>query len=428
MKLPEEFLHFIWQFKLYGLQPLYSESAELIEVIRCGELNKNAGPDFLYAKLIIAGTIWIGNIEIHVNSSDWLVHQHQHDVAYDNVVLHVVYVHDSPIYRSDGTLIPTLVLKDRFPADLLINYEQLILSANKFPCEKQIHQVDKVFVANFLTRVAIERLVHKSEEVYEHLNGLKGDWDETFYHFLARNFGFKVNAAPMEMLARSMPQQILAKHKDHPMQIEALLFGQAGFLAQKFTEAYPQALKQEYQFLQKKYKLKPLNISVWKFMRMRPQNFPSLRLAQFAALIINSSHLFSKIIIVKDYKMVMQLFEDLPINTYWKTHYHFNNRTDNVHLQLGKSSIHNIFINTVSLFLFAYGKYIDQYILVDRAIEMQEQLPAENNAIIKQYVDAGVQVKDAYCAQALLQLRQTYCNSKKCLTCGIGVKVLSLRK
>lgn len=309
-----------------------------------------------------------------------------------------------------------------------MNYEQLILSTNKFPCEKQINQVDKVFVDGFLTRVAIERLVHKSEEVYRHLNGLKGDWDETFYHFLARNFGFKVNAAPMEMLARSLPQQILAKHKDHPMQIEALLFGQAGFLVQKFTEPYPQELKQEYQFLQKKYKLKPLSVSVWKFMRMRPQNFPSLRLAQFAALIINSSHLFSKIILIKDYKMVMQLFEDLPINIYWKTHYHFNNTAENVNLQLGKASIHNIFINTVSLFLFAYGKYIDQYILVDRAIEMQEQLPAENNAIIKQYVDAGVEVKDAYYAQALLQLRHTYCNSKKCLTCGIGVKVLSLRK
>ncbi|SFH46603.1 DUF2851 family protein [Pedobacter insulae] len=425
MRFPEEFLHFIWRFKLYGVDQLYTEAAELIEVIQCGTLNKNAGPDFLHAKLVVDGTVWVGSIEIHLNASDWLVHQHQHDAAYDNVILHIVYVNDRPIYRTDGTLIPVLVIKGRFPIALLTNYEQLILSANNFPCEKQVKEVDGLFVENFLTRVAIERLVCKSQDVYDQLNALKGDWDETFYHFMAKNFGFKINAAPMEMLARSLPQQILARHKDNSLQIEALLFGQAGFLAQKFTDDYPQRLKREYRFLKRKYRLNSVDTSLWKFMRMRPQNFPTLRLAQFAALIINSNHLFSKIIIIKDYKMIVQLFEHLPVNAYWKTHYHFNKATENVNLQLGKESIDNILINTLSLFLFAYGKYIDQYMLVNRAIELQEKLPAEHNVIIKQYVDAGVQVKSAYFSQALLQLRRSYCSSKKCLNCGIGVKLLN---
>lgn len=428
MKFPEEFLHFIWQFRLYGSQKLYSTTGEVIEVIRTGTWNKNAGPDFLHAKLIIDKTIWIGNVEIHINSSDWLAHQHQYDAAYDNVILHVVYANNELIYRADGTLIPVLVLKDRFPEKLLVHYEQLILSTNHFPCEKQIGEVESFYINSFLTRVGIERFAQKSEEVYHKLHELKGDWDETFYHFMAKNFGLHLNAIPMEMLSRSLPQQILAKHKDNPLQIEALLFGQAGFLEQKFTDHYPQQLKNEYQFLRKKYKLKPIAISVWKFMRMRPQNFPTLRLAQFAALIVNSNHLFSKILIIKDSKALVQLFDVLPVNSYWQTHYHFNKKADNVGTQLGKSTIHNILTNTISLFLFAYGKYIDQYLLIDRAIALLEHLPPERNAIIKQYLDAGVKIESSFQSQATLQLKKIYCNEKKCLSCGIGIKILNKEK
>ena len=424
MKFPEEFLHFIWQFRLYGSQKLQSDTGDIIEVIRPGAPNKNAGPDFLQAKLIIDQTIWIGNVEIHLNASDWLAHHHQNDVAYDNVILHVVFLNDKPIYRTDGTIIPVLVLKDRFPHKLLVHYEQLIHSTNRFPCEKQIGEVDDFMMASFLTRVAIERLEKKSEEVYRTLHELKGDWDETFYHFIAKNFGLHLNSVPMEMLARSLPQQILAKHKNNSFQIEALLFGQAGFLEQKFTDDYPQQLKREYQFLRRKYRLKPIAISVWKFMRMRPQNFPTLRLAQFAALIVNSNHLFSKVITIKD----NNFFDLLPINSYWKTHYHFNKAAENVVVQLGKHTIHNIFINTTSLFLFAYGKYINQHLLIDRAIALQENLPAERNSILRQYKDAGVKVSSAFQSQALLHLKKFYCNEKKCLSCGIGVRILKPKK
>lgn len=424
MNFPEELLHFVWQFRLYGTQPLQTTSGELIQVIQLGTINKNAGPDFSNAKLKIGATTWVGNVEIHLKSSDWLLHQHQLDSAYENVILHVVYEDDTKIYRKDGTILPVLILKDLFPAYLITNYEQLITAANQFPCEKQIHEIDDFLIKGFLSRVLVERLEDKSTEVYEKLKELKNDWDEAFYHFMARNFGFKVNAVPMEMLARSLPQQLFAKHKDNPLQIEALIFGQAGFLNQKFEEEYPQQLQAEYQFLQKKYKLKPIEISLWKFMRMRPQNFPTLRLAQFAALIVNSNHLFSRVLAFRDYRNSQELFENLPVNAYWQNHYHFNKTTENVSLQLGRDSINNIMINTLSLFLFAFGKAMDQHNYITRCFYILENLPAENNAVIKQYVKAGVNVKDAYQTQALLQLKKTYCNEKKCLNCGIGIKIL----
>ncbi len=424
MNFPEEFLHFIWQSRLYGSQKLTTTSGELIEVITTGILNKDAGPDFSNSKLLIADTIWIGNVEIHIRSSDWLLHQHQFDEAYENVILHVVYDHDQQIYRRDGTVIPVLVIKGLFPNYLLDNYERLITSTNQFPCEAQIHEIDEFFIENFLSRVMVERMVEKSVDVERKLKELTGDWDEAFYHFMAKSFGFKVNAVPMEILAQSLPQQLLAKHKDQPLQIEALIFGQAGFLNQQFSESYPKQLKREYLFLKRKYGLKPIDVSLWKFMRMRPQNFPTLRLAQFAALIVNSNHLFSRILTVKNYQNLEQLFEKLPVHPFWETHYHFNKKTEHVRLQLGKSSIQHILINTLSLFLFVYGQKMDQYNYVDRAFHLLENIPPEKNAIVKQYLRADVVVKNAFISQALLQLKKKYCNEKKCLNCGIGIKIL----
>lgn len=424
MSFPEDFLHFIWQYRLYGTQQLYSTGGEEIKVLQQGHLNQHAGPDFSNAKLIIGDTTWAGNVEIHIKASDWLLHHHQTDSAYENVILHVVYEDDEQICRKDGTPIPTLLLKGLFDPNLLTKYEGLITSVNNFPCERQIGEVDEFIINNFLSRVLVERLANKSTEVYEKLKELKGDWDETFYHFIARNFGFKVNAIPMEMLAQSLPQALFAKHKDNPLQIEALLFGQAGFLNQSFEDKYPQELKREYQFLQQKYKLKPIDISLWKFMRMRPQNFPTLRLAQFAALIVKSNHLFSKILALKDYKNSSQIFEQLPVNPFWEKHYHFNKTAESVGTQLGKSSIDNILINTLSLFFFAYGKAMDLHNYETRALYLVENLPAESNAIIKQFTAAGVKVESAFNSQALLQLKKNYCTGKKCLNCAIGIKIL----
>lgn len=424
MNFPEDFLHFIWQYRWYGNKRLYTTAGEEINVLQVGNPNQHAGPDFSNAKLIIGETTWAGNVEIHIKASDWLIHQHQNDHGYDNVVLHVVYEADEEIYRKDGTLIPTLILKGLFDPQLLEKYEGLVNAVNNFPCEKQISGVDEFIIDNFLARVLVERLAAKSAEVEQKVKELKGDWDEAFYHFMAKNFGFKVNALPMEILAQSLPQQLFAKHKDKSLQIEALLFGQAGFLNQKFEDQYPQDLKREYQFLQQKYHLKPIDLSLWKFMRMRPQNFPTLRLAQFAALIVNSNHLFSKILTIRDYKNSAQLFEYLPVNPFWEKHYHFNKGTKSVSTQLGKNSIDNILINTLSLFFFAYGRTMGQQNYETRALHLLENLPAENNAIIEQFATAGVKVKTAFNSQGLLQLKKKYCNEKKCLNCAIGIKIL----
>ncbi len=424
MRFNEDFLHFVWQFRMYNSQALFTTEKESLRVLNCGFSNKNAGPDFTNAKLIIDGTTWVGNVEIHLKSSDWRKHKHQIDQAYDNVILHVVYEDDERICRADGSLIPTFTLNQLISQQLFERYEGLMNATNTFPCEAQIGNIDPFVITGFLSRVLVERLAQKTEEVIDVLHQLQGNWDETFYQLMAKNFGFKVNALPMQMLAQSLPQQLFAKHKDQTLQIEALIFGQAGFLNQSFEDDYPTKLKDEYHFLSKKYQLAAIDLSLWKFLRMRPQNFPTLRLAQFAALVIKSNHLFSKILEVKNVKDLQYLFSELPIHDFWKTHYHYNKSAASVNVQLGKSSIENILINTVALFLFAYGKYTGQPNYQTRAFYLLESILAEKNNIVSSYTEAGVEIKNAYQSQAILQLRKDYCNKKQCLHCGIGLKIL----
>ncbi len=424
MNFPEDFLHYVWQFRSFDYIDLQTAGGESLKIINPGLLNKNAGPDFFHAKIEIGDTIWAGNVEIHLKSSDWLKHNHQKDPAYENVILHVVYEHDAEIKRMDNTVLPVLELKSRISADLIQKYEKLFLTLTDFPCIAQIGTVEPLIVDSFLARTLIERFEQKTAAVTETLNELKGNWDETFYRFMARNFGFKINALPFELLAKAVPQNIYSKHKNNPHQIEALVFGAAGFLNDQFEEEYPQKLKAEFSFLQKKYKIKPVEISVWKFMRMRPQNFPTIRLAQFAALIIKANHLFSKVMEIRDIAQLRVLFENLPINDYWKKHYHFKKETAGVNIQIGKSSVDNILLNTVALFLFAYGKHTATQFYISRAIKLLESLPAEENAIIDKFTGAGVKIGHAFASQGILQLKKQYCDEKKCLSCGIGIKIL----
>lgn len=424
MDFSENFLHFIWQFRLLNSANLYCQDGEELQVLHPGSLNKHAGPDFTGSKLVIDGLSWVGDVEIHLKSSDWLAHGHQYDAAYNSVVLHVVYQHDSPIYRTNGSLVPVLVLKDLFSSHLLRNYTELIAAVNPFPCQKHLAGVDQLIVDAFLSRVLISRFEQKSKEVFQKLSNNRGDWEQTFYYFLARNFGFKVNAVPFELLADALPLPVFSKHKDNALQIAALVFGQAGFLEMPFFDVYPKQLQNEYAFLKKKYSLIPIDPVLWKFLRMRPQNFPTVRLAQFAALMLKSKYLFSKIIEAGSVAEVRTLFSDLPVNEYWQTHYHFHKNTRKVIVQPGQQSIDNIIINTVCLFLFCYGKYTDQPELVDRALDFLEKIHPETNAIVSQYISAGLKVDCAFTTQALLQLNKCYCSQKKCLNCAIGIKIL----
>ena len=424
MNFPEDFLHYVWQFRSFDNNDLKTADGENLKIIHQGFLNKNAGPDFSNSKIQLGETIWAGNIEIHIKASDWLKHNHQTDASYDNVILHVVDENDVEIKRMDGSVLPVLELKNRIADELIEKYENLFLTLIDFPCIAQIKTVDKLIVDSFLSRTLIERFEQKTHEVIETLNELNGNWDETFYRFMARNFGFKVNALPFELFAKAIPQQIYSKHKDNPLLIEALVFGSAGFLNDNFKEEYPGRLKKEFQFLQKKYKIQAIEVSVWKFMRMRPQNFPTIRLAQFAALIVKANHLFSKVMEISSVAELRGMFEHLPVNDYWKTHYHFKKETKAVSIQIGKTSIDNILLNTVALFLFAYGKHTGTQFYVSRAIKLLESLPSEQNAITEKFTAAGVIIDNAFASQGILQLKKQYCDQKKCLSCGIGIKIL----
>jgi hypothetical protein len=425
MVLKEDLLSFIWQFRLFTTTQLQCSAGEVLEIIQTGQQNKHAGPDFFNAKLRIGLTNWIGNIEIHVKSSDWILHGHSRNRAYDNVVLHVVYEEDARVCRADGTIIPTLVLKHICSPALFERYNALLSARTAFPCEMQIATVEPIVISSSLSGVLVERFEKKYADVLGILQLNKGDWDATMYFLLARSFGFKVNSIPFEMLASSLDHQLFARYKENPLQLEALIFGQAGFLTGHFEDTYPTQMKLEYEFLKKKFNLQPIDVSIWKFLRMRPASFPTLRLAQFAGLMIKSQHLFSKILTTQDLPSVKAYFADLPVHSYWRNHYHFSSRTAAAQTQLGKRSIENIIINTVCLLLFSYGKHMDQPSFMDQAFSFLEQLHAEKNNIIQKYLESGIKIENAYDSQALLELNKSYCTQKKCLNCGIGIKILN---
>jgi len=427
MLFPEDFLHYVWKFRLFDRLNLQTTGGEELEVFSAGIHNSDSGPDFHNARIRIGDTVWAGNVEVHLSSSDWQKHGHTTDNAYDNVILHVVYRDDEPLILTNGRRVPTLELENRISPDLYNRYHTLIFGNQTIiPCEANIGSVDSLTLHNWLTRVLVERLEKKSAAVVTALNKNRGDWEETFYQFLAANFGFKTNALPFELLAKSLPQNILAKHKNNPMQIEALLFGQAGFLKEDMADAYPRKLKNEYDFLQKKYKLVPIENHLWKFMRLRPQNFPTIRLAQFAALVVRSNHLFSKLLEIKDVKGLRDLFMEIKVNPYWENHYRFDVESTPSLKNLGPASVDVLLLNTLALFLFSYGKHNQIQHFINRSLQLLEYLPNENNKIVEDFSSLGVKIKTAFESQALLELKNNYCNYKKCLQCGVGNKILKL--
>ncbi|WP_207532802.1 DUF2851 family protein [Desertivirga arenae] len=425
MTFKEDFLHFLWKYRLFPQQDLQLTTGQKIAILATGLHNKDSGADFENAKIRTGNTTWVGNVEIHLRSSDWHRHSHGEDKAYNNVILHVVYEDDKPVFRNDGSRILTLELKDLIAPGLQLRYKDLMENLSWIPCEQLLFNVDEFQVENWLLRLSVERLEEKTTAVFSLLKEHRGNWDDTFYILLARNFGFKTNSLPFELLAKSLPQQILSKHKSSPFQIEALVFGQSGFL-EMAEDTYSKTLKLEYLFLQKKFRLKAIDQHLWKFLRLRPQNFPTLRLAQFAALIVKSSHLFSKILELSEVKEAIKLFKDLPVNEYWKTHYRFGKKVEKVAFNLGDEAIYNIILNTVVITLFAYGRNMGNSKIADRAISFLESIPAETNHIVARFKQIGVLPINALRSQGLLQLKKNYCDQKKCLNCAVGAKILKV--
>lgn len=427
--MQEALLHHIWKFRLFDMNQLATVGGEAIEIIHPGKYNTDSGPDFFDARIRIADTLWAGNVELHIKTSDWQKHNHQNNVAYDNVILHVVFDDDSAIQNN----IPVLELKSRISESLLKSFDTLMLNQNKIPCSGSVSTVDEFTISNWLDRLLIERLENKTKSIEVMLQQNQNNWEETFYVHLARNFGFKINAVPFELLARSLPLQHLAKHKSELFQIEALLFGQAGLLQSDFNDDYPTRLRKEYDFLKSKFNLQNMDAHLWKFMRLRPVNFPTIRIAQFAQLIYYSSHLFSKLLEIKNVKQAYDLF-DVEGSEYWKTHFMFDKFSSpepNIKGEefsgdkhLGKTSVENILINTLVPFLFYYGKQKGIAKVQNRALEFLENINAEKNNITDKWIALKVKCDNAYQSQALIQLYNFYCSEKKCLFCAIGNKII----
>lgn len=421
--MTEEFLHHVWKFKLFNSQSIQTTDGEVLEIIKSGTHNTDSGPDFFNTQIKVGDTLWAGNAEVHINASDWKKHFHQLDDAYNNIVLHIVYNADTQVLRKSGEAIPTLELKGMIDEKLFHTYLNFKSSTNWIPCEKQLKVVPQIIINTTIDKLLTERLERKATTIVRNFKLNNNNWEEVFYQHLARNFGFKTNAESFELLAKSLPLIVLSKHKNSLLQIEAMLFGQAGMLNEHYDDKYAQALQNEYVFLKQKFKLQPIEKHLWKFLRLRPVNFPTIRIAQFANLIHNSSHLFSKIIETENLNK-LKLLMNTGVSEYWKTHYLFDKQTIEKSKHLGEDAIDTIIINTVIPFLFVYGKYKNENVYVDRALNFLECMDAENNSIIKKWISLGVPVRTAYSSQALLQLKNEYCMHKKCLQCSIGNYVL----
>lgn len=428
--MKEELLHFIWNYKLFKPQHLLSVNGARLKIFYQGELNKDAGPDFFNARIEVDGITLVGNVEIHVNSSDWLKHGHENDNAYNNLVLHVVYRCDKTIEQNKKHNVEVLELKNYLDEKIIKKYNSLITSDGALPCFKHIKDVENLKLQSWLQRMLIERLEGKTEYVRHVFASANNDFSQTFYLMLARNFGFKVNAEPFELLAKQLPLSVLLKHSSNLFQLEALIYGCAGFLNKPYKAKYLQQLQNEFEFLKNKYKLKELDSSLWKFLRLRPANFPTVRFWQFAMLIHKCNALFTN---PEKFNTTKLLHEAISYKHegYFSNHYKPDGKEVKTLKGIGKNSIENIIINTMAPFLFFYGQQTGKDKFIDSAIECFENLPFEDNVKTRYFLKAGLKFsqrdafgKNAAQSQGLITLFDNYCKNTRCLDCGIASSLL----
>ncbi|MEA3505591.1 MAG: DUF2851 family protein [Bacteroidota bacterium] len=417
----ESFLHYIWKYRLLKNDLITTDNQE-VKIIATGNHNSDSGPDFLTSKVKIGNTLWAGNVEIHINTSDWVKHKHHKDKSYSNIILHVVYNNDKEL-PSPNNNIPTIEIKRNISLDLYNIYIDLINNKQWIPCATLAGEIDYFIWEKWKERLTIERLERKSEEIATLLNYHNNSWETAFYISLAKNFGLKVNSVPFELLAKSLPLKYLAKHKNSLLQIEALLFGQAGFLNNDFEDGYPKALKMEYQHLKNKFSLTPINTELWKFLRLRPANFPTLRISQFARLIHTSQQLFSYILEFSTANELRSMFL-VKASEYWNNHYTFDKASEKKEKYLGDNAIDLIIINTVAPYIFHYGQVKDNAFYKEKVPELLNSIPAENNNIIRKWNKIGIKTNSAFQSQALIELKKNYCTPKKCLSCPIGKQII----
>jgi len=422
--MTESFLHYLWKYRLFSKDNLFSTDGERIEVLNAGRHNTDAGPDFLDARIKIGDTLWAGHVELHFRSSSWNSHGHSGDPAYDNVVLHVVYENDRKIPGNKSGSLPALELKDRFDPRLWDNYQELVSSLQWISCSHRLKEVPPLTVTAWLDTLLLERLQSKTAMVARLLEENGYDWEESFYQRLAFTFGLKVNADTFFSLARSLPLQVIRKHRDSQLQVEALFYGQAGMLQPKMKDPYARDLYREYRFLRAKFKLIPVAYASWKFLRLRPSSFPTVRLAQLAAFMHDHPDFFSRILEAKKYETLQSLFVG-NVSSFWKNHYRFSTESAPVEKGIGRDFFHSLLVNTVLPFLFAYGQFKQEEDKCERALRFMEEIPPEDNKVIRKWREHGIDPVHAGQSQALLQLKTCYCEPKNCVNCSIGKTLIS---
>lgn len=410
--MTERLLQFIWQFQYFNKSELTTDDGQSLRIINQGLFNHNQGPDFSSGQVTIGETIWAGTIELHVCTSDWNRHHHQSDSNYKNVILHVVWQHD-----DHDSHLPVLELKSRVPKLLLHRYRELMNADSFIPCGKNIRTTPDLLWKSWKERLLAERLLQKASVIESWLTENKNHWEETFWWLLARSFGLRVNADAFEEIARSLPLKLLVRLNDL-FRLEALLFGQAGLLKGKFSEDYPRRLKKEYQFHQSAYHLQPIHLPLL-FLRMRPGNFPTLRLGQLAGVIHNSMHLFSKIKEATDLKNVKKHFAVYG-SEYWDRHYRFEKISAFRKKTPSASTIDTIIINAVVPMIFAYGHYHQNEDDKDKGLRWLEETKTEVNTVLDKFRQLGITSNTAYDSQALIELKTKYCDQKRCLDCAVG--------
>ncbi len=428
----EQLLHYVWKHKLFPLTGLQTTHHQAVEVIDTGLQNSNAGPDFFNAKIKIGDTLWVGNVEIHNKSTDWFTHKHHLDAHYNNVILHVASTIDTEIETLAGDRPPQVQLQ--VPTDMQQNYEALLKGDTYPPCYKIIPQLSKVMLHSWMSALQTERLEQKTKAIVQRLEQMNGSWEDAYFITLARNFGFGINGEVFEQWAKQFSlQKTVAHHRDNLLQVEAFFLGMAGLLDplsiperyrnEATKQPYYKLLRGEFLFLSHKFGTTPIPFDWWKFLRLRPQNFPHIRIAQLSYLYSKQQASFSSIIACETIKELRQQLQT-EVSQYWQTHYTFGAESTEGKKHLSAHSIDLIIINTVVPMLFAYGRYKNEEQLVDKAFAFLEQLKAENNHIVRIWREVGLQIETAGDAQALIQLKKTYCDNKDCLRCRIGYQYL----
>ncbi len=420
----ESFIHFIWQYQYFNTANLRDSSGQSLNVLKPGFHNLHEGPDFKEAKIQIEGIEWNGSVEIHRYASDWYKHQHETDTNYNNVILHVVWENDQEVKTKDGYTIPTLELKGRIKPGVIRRYKEIIEATDDIPCQSFFQQVKPITKLGVLERALTERLETKSLTLLNLLEQNGRDWEETAYQWLASGFGFKTNAAPFKELAQRVPLKVIRKHANNPEQIEALLFGQAGFLVDTPDDPYFKGLKREFDFLKNKYDLKKeMYRAEWTFGRVRPPNYPTIRISQLAALLSIHSNIFSFFSEAQSFESLRQLFE-LRQSAYWMAHYTIGKESKKPIGGMTKSAIENLMMNvTVPLLVALWSDREDQRYL-QQAQEILMHLGAEKNHITEKWKKAGWNVSNAFDSQGLIHLYKEYCSQKRCIHCGIGVELI----